>query len=260
MITARPRGERGVHQAGCGPREPGCHLKGSGSATPNACAWFNPVSGFRAQPNGLYPKPSPTNAQRSTTSGGPFSEFGTSSKWVQASAMFRTASSAQLEVHVRTATSQDALAFARIYAAFVTGTAVSFEENPPDEPEMRHRILAALDTMPWLTATNGGEVAGFAYASRHRERASYRWAVDVSAYVAEGFRGQGVATRLYGVLLGVLAAQGFRRAHGGGITLPNEASSSFHRAMGFETRRRLPSRRMEAGRVARRRVALACTG
>ena len=35
------------------------------------------------------------------------------------------------------------------------------------------------------------------------------------------------------MLLGILEAQGFRRVHAG-ITLPNHASSSFHRSMGFE--------------------------
>ena len=156
MITARPRGERGVHQAGCGPREPGCHLKGSGSATPNACAWFNPVSGFRAQPNGLYPKPSPTNAQRSTTSG-TFSGTRNFIKMDSGLCNVSKASMAELEVDVRTATGQDALAFARIYAPFVTGTAVSFEENPPDQAEMRHRRIAVtFATMPWLAATSGG--------------------------------------------------------------------------------------------------------
>ncbi len=147
--------------------------------------------------------------------------------------MFQMTSSAQFEAGVRTAAGQDAAAFVRIYAPFVTGTAVSFEEKSPDESEMRRRILATLETLPWLTATSGDEVIGFAYASRHRERAAYRWSVDVSAYVAERFRGRGVATRLYRALLAILEAQGFRRAHAG-ITLPNPASSSFHRSMGFE--------------------------
>jgi L-amino acid N-acyltransferase YncA len=75
-------------------------------------------------------------------------------------------------------------------------------------------------------------VAGFAYASRHRERAAYRWAVDVAVYVAESHRRRNVGRALYAGLLGILREQGFVKAYAG-ITLPNAASVGLHEAVGF---------------------------
>lgn len=134
---------------------------------------------------------------------------------------------------VRTAHPDDAAALAEIYTPFVLGSAISFEEVPPTVEEMRERIRATLEWTPWLCATNRSDVSGFAYASRHRERAAYRWSVDVTAYVHERFRGRGAGRRLYERLFEILERQGFRRAYAG-VTLPNDASVALHRALCFE--------------------------
>jgi phosphinothricin acetyltransferase len=127
---------------------------------------------------------------------------------------------------------RDASACAEIYAPFVIDTPISFEEQPPDENEMRRRIEATTARYPWLVAEDSGRVIGYAYASPHRERAAYRWAVDVAIYVAAGQRRKGVGRALYEALLGRLAQQGFRIACAG-ITLPNPASVALHEAVGF---------------------------
>jgi len=137
------------------------------------------------------------------------------------------------EFAIRVARPDDAAAFAGIYGPFTERTAVSFEDEPPSADEMRARIARTLQWTPWLTATSAGEVAGYAYASKHRDRAAYRWAVDVSAYVHERFRGHGVGRRLYERLFEIIRGQGFRRAYAG-IALPNDASVALHRAAGFE--------------------------
>jgi phosphinothricin acetyltransferase len=137
------------------------------------------------------------------------------------------------DIAVRVAHPDDAAAFVGIYGPFTERTAVSFEEEAPSAENMRKRILATLEWTPWLAATNEGQVVGFAYAAKHRERASYRWTVDVSAYVHEGFRGRGVGRALYTHLFEILRGQGFHRACAG-ITLPNDASVALHRAFGFE--------------------------
>jgi len=135
---------------------------------------------------------------------------------------------------VRLATARDAAAVQAIYAPIVASTAISFELEPPDAPEVAQRITGTLETLPWLVAENGGSVLlGYAYASRHRERLAYRFAVDVSAYVAPGARRRGVARLLYRHLASILRAQGFVTAWAG-IALPNAASVGLHEAMGFE--------------------------
>ena len=40
--------------------------------------------------------------------------------------------------------------------------------------------------IPWLVAEMDGRIAGYVYASRHHERAAYRWSVDVAVYIGRG--------------------------------------------------------------------------
>jgi phosphinothricin acetyltransferase len=128
---------------------------------------------------------------------------------------------------------RDAAACAEIYAPFVLDSAVSFEELPPSAAEMADRMRELAPRYPWLIAERDGAVAGYAYAAQHRERAAYRWAADVTVYVDARSRRQGVGRALYGALLPMLAAQGFRAACAG-ITLPNDASVALHEGFGFE--------------------------
>jgi L-amino acid N-acyltransferase YncA len=98
---------------------------------------------------------------------------------------------------------------------------------------MRRRIAVTLESFPWLVCESNAGVLGYAYASKHRERAAYRWSVDVSAYVSEGSRRSGVGRALYTSLLAMLRLQGFYTAVAG-ITLPNPGSAGLHEAMGFQ--------------------------
>jgi L-amino acid N-acyltransferase YncA len=125
---------------------------------------------------------------------------------------------------------RDAAACAAIYAPFVADTAVSFEEAVPDARELAARIAAA---HAWLVCERGGDVVGFAYGSRHRERAAYRWAADVSVYIDPAHQGRGLGRALYEALFERLRAQRLRIACAG-ITLPNAASVRLHESLGFE--------------------------
>jgi phosphinothricin acetyltransferase len=134
--------------------------------------------------------------------------------------------------HIRFARGDDAAAIAAIYEPFVRETWISFEEVPPDETEMRGRIEGAAGVFPFVCAESGGEVAGYAYASRHRDRSSYRWCVDTTVYVADGRRRSGLARKLYSAVLTLACEQGYHNAFAG-IALPNDASVGFHRSAGF---------------------------
>jgi L-amino acid N-acyltransferase YncA len=133
---------------------------------------------------------------------------------------------------IRLACADDAAQVQAIYAPVVRDTAISFEVDPPDVSEMGRRIRGTLTRLPWLVCERDGEVLGFAYAARHRERAAYRWSVDVSVYVDQQARRAGVGRGLYVSLLALLARQQFAAAHAG-ITLPNPASVGLHQALGF---------------------------
>src|ERR1700722_19693212 len=84
---------------------------------------------------------------------------------------------------IRLATERDAEAVLAIYAPFCSDTPVSFETTAPTVEEMRGRIAKTLEILPWLVADRNGQVVGYAYASRHRERPAYVWSVDASVYV-----------------------------------------------------------------------------
>lgn len=134
---------------------------------------------------------------------------------------------------VRLATAADAPALAAIYAPIVRDTATSFELEPPDAAEMARRIARIMPRHPWLVCQEAGEVIGYAYGSEHRARPAYQWSAEVSVYVRTGGQRGGVGRQLYEALLECLAAQGYYTAVAG-ITLPNDASVGFHRALGFE--------------------------
>ena len=135
-------------------------------------------------------------------------------------------------VRIRLAGEPDAEALAAIYAPFVEQTAVSFETTPPGLDEMLRRVVETIDVYPWLVCELDGTIAGYAYATRHRVRAAYRWSVDTSAYVDAGYQRRGIGRGLYSSLFEVLRAQGFFNAYAG-ITLPNAASVGLHEAVGF---------------------------
>src|SRR5512140_766893 len=138
----------------------------------------------------------------------------------------------QHRMRVRLVKGEDAEGILAIYAPIVRETAISFELEPPTVEQMRGRIEATLPKLPWLVCEEDGRITGYAYASRHRERAAYQWSVDVSVYVAEERRGTGLGRRLYTPLLGILKDLGYYTALAG-IALPNPASVGLHEAMGF---------------------------
>ena len=133
---------------------------------------------------------------------------------------------------IRMANPDDAEGTLAIYAPVVRETTISFELEPPTVAQMRGRIEATLPRLPWLVAASEAGIVGYAYASRHRERAAYQWSVDVSVYVAEQKRGKGLGLALYAPLLGILRDLGYYSALAG-IALPNPASIALHEAMGF---------------------------
>jgi L-amino acid N-acyltransferase YncA len=136
-------------------------------------------------------------------------------------------------ITVRPAVEDDAAGLVRIYAPYVEQTAISFEEIVPAADEMAARIKKCCTRWQWLVAEIGDEVVGYAYGSQHRERAAYRWSVEVSAYVGRDHHRRGIGRALYERLLAELADKGFCNAFAG-ITLPNDASVKLHTSMGFE--------------------------
>lgn len=134
--------------------------------------------------------------------------------------------------HIRIAQAQDSEAVAAIYRPYVETTAISFEAAPPDREEMGRRITETSTFHPWVVCEIDGQVAGYAYAARHRVRAAYQWSVDTSVYVERRYWWCGIGRGLYSSLVEILRAQGFVNAYAG-IALPNPASVALHESVGF---------------------------
>ena len=127
---------------------------------------------------------------------------------------------------------RDAAAVAAIYRPAIEFTIASFEAVAPDAAEMARRIRSTLERTPWLVAHVGESVIGYAYAGPHRERAGYRWSVDVSAYVHPEWQGRRVGRALYDELIPILRRQRLVNAYAG-IALPNPASVALHESIGM---------------------------
>ena len=135
---------------------------------------------------------------------------------------------------IRAAVLEDAKQIAEIYNHFVLTSTITFEEEPVPVAEIARRVSETqASSLPWLVATRGELIAGFAYAQNWKTRAAYRFSREVTVYVREGLGRSGIGSQLYTQLFAALKAGG---AHAviGGVALPNEASLRLHQKFGFE--------------------------
>ncbi len=134
---------------------------------------------------------------------------------------------------IRVANGTDATALLTVYAPYIINTSLTFETVVPTEKEFADRITHYTANWPWLVWESGGNIGGYAYASRYRERTGYQWCVESSIYMDEKFMKKGVAKALYRALLELLTLQGYRNVYAV-INLPNDRSVKFHEGCGFK--------------------------
>lgn len=136
-------------------------------------------------------------------------------------------------IEIRPADAADAARIVAIYNDYVTGTTISFEEQPVLEADMAGRIRDVVEAgLPWLVALHDGELVGYAYATKWRARAAYRHSVESSVYLDLHAFGRGWGTLLYCSLLERLRAGGLRTVIAG-IAQPNQRSVVLHERLGF---------------------------
>ena len=136
-------------------------------------------------------------------------------------------------MEIREGTPDDAALMREIYAPYVRETAISFEEDVPSVDEMRDRIETVLDRHMFFAAEENGVMLGYAYAAPFRQRPAYRFAAEVSVYVAKHRRSEGMGTALYNALLPWLSDRGYHCALAA-LTLPNAVSVRLHESAGFK--------------------------
>ncbi|MFO6419759.1 arsinothricin resistance N-acetyltransferase ArsN1 family B [Hylemonella sp. W303a] len=135
---------------------------------------------------------------------------------------------------IRSAQPADAEAIVGIYNHYVANTTISFEEQPVSVEEMLRRIdVIQAAGLPWLVLEESGQLLGYAYAGKWKERSAYRYSVETSVYLKQGVQARGLGSRLYEALFSTLAERGIHAAMGG-IVLPNDASVRLHEKMGMK--------------------------
>lgn len=134
---------------------------------------------------------------------------------------------------IRKVTKSDSAAICSIYNYYVKNTIVTFEEMEVSAEEMEKRIEEITKEYPWLVYEKSEKVIAYAYASRWKDRAAYRYSAESTIYIAPTYIGKGIGTQLYAHLIKKIEET---KIHSliGGISLPNEGSIALHEKLGFK--------------------------
>lgn len=139
------------------------------------------------------------------------------------------------DVTVRPMTAADWPAVERIHAEGIATRTATFETEPPTWGEFdaghtaEHRLVAAL---PPVRGGGPERVVGWAACSRPSSRCVYRGVLEISVYVAESARGQGVGSALMAALVTQTEAAGVWTLQAG-VFPDNTSSLALHRRFGF---------------------------
>ena len=132
---------------------------------------------------------------------------------------------------IRKVSYSDAATIAEIYNYYIRNTIITFEMEPVTPDEIAARIAKCLEIGPYLVYEADGEVIGYAYISKFRERKAYENTVESTIYLKNGLGGKGLGFQLYSELLSRVASQ--YHTITAGIALPNDTSVRLHEKCGF---------------------------
>lgn len=135
---------------------------------------------------------------------------------------------------IRNVCKDDADIIAEIYNYYIDKTVITFEEEKVPGSEILSRIEGVEKLgLPWIVATDGTSILGYAYAAKWRDRSAYRFSVESTVYLDKDAQGRGIGSALYEALLDELRTRDVNVVIGG-ITLPNEASVALHEKVGMK--------------------------
>lgn len=136
-------------------------------------------------------------------------------------------------MEVRLITPNDTAAICAIYNHYIEHTVITFEEIPLTVAQMQERITAYTQLYPWLVCEDAGEIVGYAYASKWKERSAYKHTAEVTVYLKHNATQKGYGSALYEELIAQLKAKGCHVLLGC-IAIPNEPSAKLHERFGFK--------------------------
>ncbi len=132
------------------------------------------------------------------------------------------------------ATPEDLETITDIYAHYVTGSVITFDEVPPSLAEWRTRFEDLTGRgLPFLVARIGDAVVGYAYAAPWRPKPAYRHTLEDSVYLAPGWTGHGLGRALLEALLRGCEEAGARQVVAVIADTGSDASAALHSSLGF---------------------------
>lgn len=128
----------------------------------------------------------------------------------------------------------DAKQITDIYNGYIENSVATFEEDIISGDEMLSRITNVSQLgHNWLVAQQNNTIIGYAYSSLFKERSAYRYASEITVYLAKDAIGKGVGKQLYTELFKQLEHSSICSVISV-ITLPNDASVALHESFGMK--------------------------
>lgn len=143
------------------------------------------------------------------------------------------------DISIRFAKPEDAKELLKIYAYYVTDTAISFETEVPSEEEFKLRIEEVLKSYPFIVACKDDEILGYAYLHSFVGRKAYELSAETTIYLNPDKKKMGIGKKLYSVLEDVAKAQNITNLYSciGYVDKEDEYlnnnSVQFHEHIGF---------------------------
>jgi len=128
---------------------------------------------------------------------------------------------------------KDAREIVDIYNFYINNTEITFEEHPLSVDEMEKRIRDVTAKYPWLVIEEDGNILGYAYSSKYRERSAYRYTAELTIYMKNGEEGKGLGAELMRRVIEETRNRGIH-ALISAIAIPNERSVAIHEKFEFE--------------------------
>ena len=143
------------------------------------------------------------------------------------------------DISIRSANPEDAKELLKIYAYYVTDTAISFETEVPSEEEFKLRIEEVLKSYPFIVACKDDEILGYAYLHSFVGRKAYELSAETTIYLNPNKKKMGIGKKLYSVLEDIAKAQNITNLYSciGYVDKEDEYlnnnSVQFHEHIGF---------------------------
>ncbi|CAG7624507.1 L-methionine sulfoximine/L-methionine sulfone acetyltransferase [Paenibacillus solanacearum] len=137
-------------------------------------------------------------------------------------------------MHIRLAVSSDLPQILDIYNDAILHTVATFDTVPRTLEQQEQWFEQHGAAYPVLVAEQDGAVVGWASANRYSDRLAYARTAELSLYVREGQRGQGIGKALFERLLAESKAAGLHTVLSR-IVEGNDNSIHIHHVYGFDT-------------------------